>query len=111
MSQPYNSVGTADEILAVFGADGFGLDDADIIVAHIQSHGDYEEKAFVLFARNGVAHEVNASHCSCDSFFGQWEPEVVTPEALLMRKPSAFPSQPCYDAVRAWALANKKEKS
>ena len=110
MSKIYNEFGSVDEILGTFHAKGYELNDEDLIVAEVVGDG-YEERAFVLFARNGVAYEVNASHCSCYSFDGQWEPEVVTPEALLMRKPNAFPSQECYDAVRAWALANQKEKS
>ena len=46
----------------------------------------YEGSAFVLFTtQDGKLFEVNGSHCSCDDFWGQWEPEETTAEAVLAR--------------------------
>ncbi len=45
----------------------------------------YEGYAFVLFRKDGVLYEVNASHCSCYGLEGQWSPEETTIESLRHR--------------------------
>ena len=45
----------------------------------------YDGDAFVLFLRDGKLFEVNAYHCSCYGFEGQWEPELTTAQDLRFR--------------------------
>jgi len=42
-------------------------------------------EAFVLFRKDGVLYEVNASHDSSDGIEGQWEPEDTLISALRYR--------------------------
>ena len=58
--------------------------DVEILLA---SYGapSYEGHAFVLFRRDGVLWEVNASHCSCYGLEDQWCPEETSVAALRYR--------------------------
>jgi hypothetical protein len=76
--EDYN--GRVDEkVAAQFDADMKGL-----IVAVLDSSG-YEESAHILFRRGRKLFEVEASHCSCNGFEGQWNPEPVEWKQLAMR--------------------------
>lgn len=50
------------------------LCDVNILFA-VYTYECYEGFAFVLFEKDGILYEVNASHCSCYGLEGQWEPE------------------------------------
>ena len=61
------------------------LTSCEIIIAYeLQKY--YEAASWFLFRRGGKLFEVNAGHCSCYGFEGQWTPEEVTKEELLRRK-------------------------
>lgn len=65
------------------------LTSCEIIIAYeLQEY--YEAASWFLFRRGGKLFEVNASHCSCYGFEGQWLPEAVTKEELLRRKHIAY---------------------
>jgi len=57
----------------------------DILFAVNDSYS-CEALAFVLLRLDGRLFEVNASHCSCDGYEGQWAPEPTSADALRMRK-------------------------
>lgn len=60
----------------------------------IYNYEDYAGYAFVLYRRNGILHEVNGSHCSCDGLVGQWVPEETSIDSLRMRNfLSGFPAE------------------
>lgn len=59
--------------------------------------GGYDGEAFVLFEKDGKLYEVNGSHCSCYGLEGQWDPELTTKEALLMR---ISPSSSLHDSIK-----------
>ncbi len=44
--------------------------------------GCYDGTAFVLYEKDGILYEVNASHCSCHGLENEWEPEATTWDAL-----------------------------
>jgi len=72
---------------AGFGAAGSPADiatDAEIVFATYDRE-DYEGAALVVFRRDGVLYEVNASHCSCYGLEDQWKPEETTWPAIGMR--------------------------
>lgn len=60
------------------------LQGAEVLFA-IYATAPYEGDAFVLFRRDGVLYEVNASHCSCYGLEGQWEPEQASAKELHHR--------------------------
>jgi hypothetical protein len=72
-------------IFKTFDCDPIVLKGCKVILAKCDE-GKWEGSAEVLFLKKGVLYEVSASHCSCYGFEGMWDPQVVTPEALLMRK-------------------------
>jgi len=45
----------------------------------------YEGYAHVIFMKNRVLYEVNASHCSCGGLEDQWRPEETSLAALMFR--------------------------
>ena len=60
------------------------LEGVEILLASY-SRNPFCGEAFVLFRKNGVLYEVNASHNSTDGIEGQWEPEDTLVEALRYR--------------------------
>ena len=46
---------------------------------------DYVSSAFILFQQNGKMCEINASHCSCNGYEGQWQPEACSFKELNSR--------------------------
>lgn len=69
---------------------------------------DYGGNATVWFEREGQLFEVSGSHCSCYGLEGQWEPGVVTWEALAMRPNVAGYGHP--GEAEAFARALVKER-
>lgn len=67
----------------------FDRDMRGLIVAYLDG-GGYEESARFLLLRGKQLYEVEASHCSCNDFGGQWTPEPVEWEQLAMRPPGWF---------------------
>ena len=67
----------------------FALSDRDLsgveILLASYTRINYCGEAFVLFLRDRILYEVNASHDSVDGFAGQWEPEDTLVEALQYR--------------------------
>jgi len=49
----------------------------EFIVAYMGGDG-YSGQAYFLFAHEGEVYEVEADHCSCYGFEGQWSPAYVT---------------------------------
>ena len=64
--------------------------DAEILFAWNHSHG-YEEQAIVLWRsrENGTLHMIEASHCSCYGYEGQWgdSPIDIPAIKLMWEKP------------------------
>lgn len=58
--------------------------DADILLAWY-SYEDYDGSAYVLYQQNGELFEVHGGHCSCYGLEGQWQPDQVSREQILMR--------------------------
>ena len=58
----------------------------EILVAymHVGNWG-CDSSAFIVFKHSNRMYEVHGSHCSCNGFEGQWEPEETTVEAILDR--------------------------
>lgn len=76
----------------ICGAEADNLRGSEVIIARIDTDG-YEETAFVLFQMpNGTLFEVNASHCSCYDFEGDWQPEATTWAALAIRENTNWPA-------------------
>lgn len=61
------------------------------IIFAIYDREEYEGRVLVVFEKDNVIYEVNASHCSCYGLEGQWSPEETTKEALLVRFNSTYP--------------------
>lgn len=57
----------------------------EVLFAVLDS-ASYEECAFVLFRdkRDGELYTIEASHCSCNGFEGQWCPVKTTVPALIL---------------------------
>lgn len=60
----------------------------DVIYARYSGYGsldrDYEMWARVLYiGHDGHLYEVHGSHCSCYGLEDQWEPEIVTIQAIV----------------------------
>ena len=79
------------------------LASCEILIAYeLQEY--YEAASWFLFRRAGKLFEVEASHCSCYGFEGQWTPEEVTKEALLKRNLSWFAGEDDHETVLARIL-------
>lgn len=61
------------------------LQGAEIIISMINDYG-YEEDALILYEKSNKLFIVEASHCSCNEFFGKWDPQEYSYEALKKRK-------------------------
>jgi hypothetical protein len=78
--------------------------------------GGYDGTAFVLFRRDGVLYEVNASHCSCNGLEDQWKPEATSKKALLFRIEKGYLGKDSYTSGGMFAdqllalLATIREK-
>lgn len=74
-----------DEMFRAFEIPGID-EQFEILMACVDGDG-YEEQAFVLYrdVDSGQLYEVNAYHCSCYGFEGQFEPEETSKEALMAR--------------------------
>lgn len=48
-------------------------------------YGDSSGESFVLYEKDGVLYENNASHCSCFGLEGQWAPERTSWPVLAGR--------------------------
>lgn len=59
----------------------------DEILWATYTYKDCSGDAHVLFEKDGKLWEVYGSHCSCNGLEGQWEPGLVTWEALALRLP------------------------
>lgn len=80
------SFGSLDEVIHAFSLESSDLDGVEILYAEYErDDGGYEGYAFVLFKKDGLLYEVNASHCSCNGLEEQWQPSLTTVDALLMR--------------------------
>lgn len=87
-----------------FGADEVDAEDKDILFAAY--NGDsYNGEAFVLFQRDGKLFEVHATHCSCDTLYGQWKPEE-TSWAQVAARPLFSCDLPTRLALSALILEN-----
>lgn len=73
-----------DRLKKAFGIGDRELEGVEILLASY-TRDDFHGEAFVLFRRQGVLFEVNASHNSSDGLEGQWEPEDTLIEALRYR--------------------------
>jgi len=60
------------------------LSDITILFA-VYEYEDVDGTGFILFEKDGKLYEVDAYHCSCSGFEGQWEPEETTIEDILYR--------------------------
>lgn len=60
-------------------------DDKTIKFVYANIDNDYDSSAFILFRQNRKLYEINASHCSCYGYEGQWEPEECTYKELAAR--------------------------
>ena len=76
--------GTIDTLKTCFGITDRDLQGVEILLASY-TRDECQGDAFVLFVRNGVLYEVNASHDSVDNLVGQWEPEDTFIRALQYR--------------------------
>jgi hypothetical protein len=86
MSSYFGSWTKKEDVIDAFDVNYYEkkeIDNADIIVA-VYSEGSYDGSAFILFRKDGHLFEVNDSHCSCNGL-NNWQPEVTTKEALLLR--------------------------
>jgi len=61
------------------------LEGAELLVSIGNSYG-YEEEMLVIYEKDGRLYIVEASHCSCYDFSGQWSPSEYSYKAMLMRK-------------------------
>ena len=59
------------------------LDGVEVLLA-AYSYADYEGQAYVLFRKEGQLFEVHGGHCSCYGLEGQWDPQAVTKNDLLL---------------------------
>jgi hypothetical protein len=62
-----------------------GEDDIEVLLAWL-SDGSYDSQALVVGRRrsSGKLFCVEASHCSCNNYDGQWREIETTPEALRL---------------------------
>ncbi len=74
----------AEQLKKEFGLLGNELANVTILLA-TYIHDELGGEAFILFRRDGVLYEVNASHDSMGLLTGQWEPEETFLEALRYR--------------------------
>lgn len=92
-----------EKFLGLFGdkqdvAKEFGIDKVPgLVVVAAYEYEEYSGDAYVLYIHEGKILEVFGSHCSCYGLENQWEPELTTPEALLMR----LESNPGYGIVNS----------
>lgn len=83
MSEPFHFKGFNDiaDMFSAFQATQSGED-----IIYCQNEGGmYEEWCWIVFEKDGKLYEVNASHCSCYGYEGQWEPELTDIESLRLR--------------------------
>ncbi len=78
----------------------------EIIYAEYDNH-DYEADAFVLYKKDGKLYEVYGSHCSCFDLENQWEPEIVSIDALKKRSKL---SKEAIEAAEKAISSDDKEK-
>lgn len=100
--------GRADIVRDFSAADGDVTSEESILFA-TYDYIDYDGSATVWFEREGQLFEVSGSHCSCYGLEGQWEPGVVTWEALAMRPNVAGYGQS--GEAEAFARSLVKERS
>ena len=80
----YGGWSSEKAMLKDFDAPADALKGCTVLIAYYDGH--YGGEAFVLYRKSGKLYEVNGSHCSCYGLEDQWNPEVTSKEALLMRK-------------------------
>lgn len=59
--------------------------ETEVLFASDGQEEAYEGHALVIFERNGVLYEVEASHCSCNGYEGEWNPSLTTWAAQELR--------------------------
>ena len=82
---------TSDEAIKNWIQDQFDVvlpHDIEIIVASYDGD-EYNASAGFVFRSDGKLWEVQAGHCSCYGFEGQWQPTEVTPAYLASDKASS----------------------
>lgn len=73
-----------DWVAKEFQVDRRDLENYDFIVASVEEE-QYESNSFFLIRNRetGEYYEVNAGHCSCMGYEGQWVPEIASTAYLL----------------------------
>lgn len=82
-----------------------GEEKIEVLFAVLDSQG-YEESAFVLWRNKdtGKLYSMEAGHCSCNGFDGQWGETETTVPALLLMLDGGW--KPCHEKGFAGALRN-----
>lgn len=83
--------GELDQLVRDFDIKPADVEGCEFLYASY-TYEDYSGSAYVLFRKAGKLFQVEGSHCSCYGLEGQWEPDEVVPEQLILRlKKGAFP--------------------
>jgi hypothetical protein len=82
---PVTNDRTVAEMAAEFEVDVATMPSDDDVIYCSFDGGGYEEWCYVLFVKDGELFEVEASHCSCYGFEGQWRPTRTVWAAVLSR--------------------------
>lgn len=80
----YENFTCADDVFKEFGVPEEEREGLEFVYADYDTPA-YEGYAHVIFIKNRVLYEVNASHCSCYGLDGQWAPEETSLSALMFR--------------------------
>ena len=72
-----------NHIASVFEIPIEDLDEITILIAY-ESVGSFgcDSSNWFLFLKDSVLYEVAGSHCSCDGFEGQWDPQETNAKYL-----------------------------
>jgi hypothetical protein len=82
----YNSEKALDSIEELFGVFEAKQNGENILYAeNIENGSSFDESCWIVFEKNGKLYEINASHCSCYGYEGQWNPEETDVAFLRFR--------------------------
>jgi hypothetical protein len=80
-----NRTATVADLPEIFCASSSILDGCEVLVCRIDEGGGYEGNAHIIYQKGRDLFEVEASHCSCHGFEGQWQPTRIPRKYLQLR--------------------------